>query len=217
MMATLLSLALSQTACFLPTDSTPGWRQVALSNQTQGLAAPEGVDQFRVGEPVTIIETRSALFLEGIDDGVGVTLFELKLDEGARSIELRFKQSLRGAKVDAEAFGELGKMTLLREERIGASKLSLAWGMNDVKRLRVRVHQHLRKTPILEGYSLVRQVPSERLHLNSAFLVSGVLSFLQPLGPPVRLCIEPQRELTIRGQLPTGGIEPMPVSIQPAR
>ena len=207
MMAALLAFALSQGPCFAATDSTPGWKQ--------GLAAPAGVDQFRSGELVTIVESRSALFLEGTDDGVGVTLFELKLDEGARSLEVRFGQSLRGAKVDAEASGELGKMTLLREERIGAAKVSLAWGANDVRRLRVRVHQHLRKRPILDGYSTVRRVPSERLDLSPAFRVSGGLYYLQPVGPPVRLCVAPQQELTVQGQRPGGGVEPMLVSIQP--
>ena len=119
--------------CFAPNDAAPGWKQVALPDDARALAAPEGVAQFRSDEWVTVVDERSELFLSGAESFGGRTSFELTLGEGGRSLEVHFERPLRGAKVDVTAWGPMGAMTLMNEQRVGGATLALTWGANDVR------------------------------------------------------------------------------------
>ena len=211
----MLSLVLgAEGPCFAANDATPGWKQVTLAEGQEGLAAPPAVDQFRADEPVTIIDSHSGLYLAGHGDGLGVAAFDFSFEPGARSLELHFTDSLRGAKVDVTASGRFGEMSLMHEQRVGASSLSLAWGMNEVTWLRVRVHDHLRKDPVLDGWTSVRRVGLEQLGLSGAFRLHRSLYYLQPVGPAVRLCVAPGQELALHTAGPKSSELPVPVLLR---
>ena len=69
--------------CYVASDATPGWKQVALPDDARSLAAPAGIDQFRSDESVAIVDERSGLYLEGRSDGPGVTAFDFTIEGGA--------------------------------------------------------------------------------------------------------------------------------------
>lgn len=207
-------LAASSGPCFVSTDATPGWKQVVLPDEARALAAPEGVDQFRADEGLTIVDERSGVSLQGYSGGLGVTVFEFPLGAGGRSLDLRFAEPLRGAKVDVTASSELGAMSLLREQRVGGATLSLSWGQNDVSSVTVRVHDHLRRDPVLLGWKSVRHVPADRAGLSPAFTLRRSLYYRQPAGPVVPLCNAPEQVLTVRPDAPRANELPVPVTLK---
>jgi hypothetical protein len=200
--------------CFAPNDAAPGWKQVALPDDARALAAPEGVAQFRSDEWVTVVDERSELFLSGAESFGGRTSFELTLGEGGRSLEVHFERPLRGAKVDVTAWGPMGAMTLMNEQRVGGATLALTWGANDVRVVTVRVHEHLRERPVVRAYRSVRQAPAATLHDSPAFRLPRSLYYLQPVGPLVTLCDEPGRVLIVPAGAPAPKALPMPVSLR---
>ena len=200
--------------CFVANDASPGWKQVTLPSDAVGLAAPDDVDQFRSNEPVTLFESRSSVYLTGRDDGVGVTAFDFHLGDGGRSLEVTFSEPLRGAKVDVTATSDRGWMSLMEERRQGGSKLTLSWGENNVTRVTVRVHQHLRKPPVLYAWHSVRRLPIAKLSMSEAFRLERSLYYRQPVGPPVLLCNDPGRELRLRTEVELFNERPLPVVLR---
>ena len=194
----LLGLLIHAAPCFVATDATPGWKHVTLPFDAYGLAAPDGVDQFRSNESVTLVEDHSSVYLTGWNDGAGVTAFEFQLGDGGKSVDIEFTEPLQGAKVDVTARGQLGWMSLMREQRQAGSRLTLTWGDNSVQTVKVRVHHHLRRDPVLAGWHSVRRVPSARMSMSDAFRLERSLYYRQPPGPAVVLCHDPGRELTLR-------------------
>ncbi len=211
---TLTSWVVAQPPCFVANDSTPGWKQVTLPKGAETLAAPEGVDQFRADEPVQVVDAHRDVSLVGHRDGLGVTAFEFTLPRGTRSLEVRFTESLRGAKVDVIASGALGEMSLMKERRVGAASLSLSWGTNDVSWVKVRVHDHLRRDPVLEGWTSVRVVDAEQLISSAAFRLKHSLYYFQQTGEALTLCSEPARELTLHEGSPSATQLPTPVLLR---
>lgn len=211
----LLTLLLAAPGpCFLATDATPGWKHVTLPFEAYALAAPDDVDQFRSNEQVTIVDQRSGMFLSGRDDGGGVTAFDFSFGEGSRSLDVEFTDSLQGAKVDVSAYGDFGSMSLMREQRLGGSRLALTWGQTQVQSVTVRVHHHLRKQPVLAGWKSVRRMPSAHLTASEAFRLDRSLYFRQPAGAPVLLCNDPDRELKLRPDAVQLRDRPMPVLLK---
>lgn len=201
--------------CYLATDSTPGWKHVTLPDDARSLSAPAEIDQFRSDEFVTIVDERKGVYLQGRSDRPGVTAFDLALGEGGRSLEVRFGSPLRGAKVDVTATSSSGTLALMREERVAGQTLFLSWGENDVQSVTVRVHDHLRKEPVLLGWKSVRRVRVEKLRASSGFQLKRSLYYRQPPGgASVPLCHEPSVELSIAGELPGREELPMPVAIK---
>ncbi len=200
--------------CFYASDASPGWKHVTLPSEAYALVAPEDVDQFRSNEGVTIVDARTGVFLSGRDDGAGVTAFDFSLGEGGRSLDLTFTESLQGAKVDVSAFGEFGTMSLMREQRLGGAHLSLTWGQTQVQSVVVRVHHHLRKEPVLEGWRSVRRMTSAHLPTSEAFRLDRSLYYRQPAGPAVMLCHDPGRELKMRPNTVALNDRPMPVLLK---
>lgn len=200
--------------CFFASDATPGWKHVTLPFDAYALAAPDEVDQFRSNEAVTIVDHRSGVFLSGRDVGAGVTAFDFSLGEGGRSLDIEFTESLQGAKVDVSAYGEFGSMSLMREQRIGSTKLNLTWGQTQVHSVVVHVHHHMRKEPVLHAWRGVRRIPSARLSTSEAFRLDRSLYYRQPPGPAVMLCHDPDRELKMRPDMVGLKDRPMPVLLK---
>jgi hypothetical protein len=199
--------------CFTATDASPGWKQAILPEDALSLAAPEGIDQLRSGEEVTVVDERSGLYLVGRDEGPGRIAFDFSIQPGGRSLEVTFTEGLKGAKVDVVANGDAGSMSLMHEERIGSSRLNLSWGQTQVHSVTVRVHNHLRKDPVLEGWRSVRRVPLSKLQVSEAFQLERSLYYRQPPGAAVLLCNEPGRELRIAPEAIGPRSRPTPVAL----
>lgn len=217
MHALVLSLFLAAEPagpCFEATDASPGWKQVTLPDDARELAAPEGIEQLRAGVSVTVVDDKSGLYLAGRSDGLGVTTFDFPFGDGGRALELRFVDPLRGAKVDVTAYGDDGPMALMREERIGGAAVTLSWGDNDVRSVTVRVHEHLRKAPVLYAYKSTRRVPLEKLRVSSAFHLSRSLYYRQPAGPAVLLCEAAGRTLVLKPESLASMELPVPVVLK---
>jgi hypothetical protein len=105
-------------------------------------------------------------------------------------------------------------MTLMHEQRVGSDTLALTWGVTDVRSVTVRVHEHLRESPVVRAYKSVRRVPASTLSESPAFKLPRSLYYLQPLGPPVLLCEDPGAEPTVRSGPPPRGTQPTPVSLR---
>lgn len=216
-MGALLLILLAAPPCYQPKDVTAGWKQVALPEEAPFLAATGKVEQFRSGARVSVTDEHEALFLAGEHPFPGRTVFDFVLGEGGRSLKVEFEHPLRGAKVDVTAWGPGGTRTLLREQRTPGSSLALTWGMNDVRRVFITVHEHLREGPLLRAYRTERWVPGERLSASPAFHLARSLYYLQPEGGPVRLCNEPKAALQVWSGGPPKGTEPVPVSLASAK
>lgn len=214
MSALFLSLLLSAVPCYQATDATPGWKQVALPDDARSLAAPEGVLQFRSDEPVTVIDERPTAAWLG-KHGTGKTGFDFTLSPGARSLEIRFIEPLRGAKVDVTGFDEKRQgIALMREQRVGGTTLNLNWGAAEVKTVEVWVHDHLRREPVVASWKAVSQLQANRLALSQTFGLKRSLYYLQPPGQVVRLCDEPNRMLFVTPQSPSPTEEPIPTAVK---
>ncbi len=213
-MSALLAVLLATAPCFTSTDATPGWKQVVLPDEARSLAAPRGIPWFRTDGQVSVIDRRSALYLAGEGVFPGRTAFDFPLGEGGRSLEVHFERPLRGAKVDVTAWTAEGAMlTLMHERRLGGETLALSWGASDVRRVRVVVHEHLRESPVVSGYTSVRRLPGSSLHASPAFGLARSLYYLQPLGPPVTLCDDAGVEPEVPPNAPPSGALPTPVSL----
>jgi hypothetical protein len=213
-MSALITLLLAAAPCYLPNDVTPGWKQVALPDDARSLSAQGGVDQFRSDGWVTVVDERNEQYLTGEHTFAGRTSFDFVLGEGGQSLEVRFERPLRGAKVDVTAWGPAGTLTLMHEQRVGGEKLSLSWGVTDVRTVTVRVHEHLRESPVVMGFKGVRRVPASRLSESPAFRLPRSLYYLQPIGPAVMLCDDPGAEPAVHPGGPPPGVLPTPVSLR---
>lgn len=177
--------------CFSPADARPGWKQVSLPPDAPALAAEGGIEQFRVGEPVVVHERHPDAMLSGYEH-FGRTSFTLSPRAGACVLDLEFAAPLRGAKVDVLAYGPFSSdKTLLCEKRQPGSKLSVRWGDDHITRVDIVVHDHARESPVLARWETHCTHSAAQLPLSDAFHVGGSLYYLQPPGPPVRLCHDP--------------------------
>lgn len=207
----------AEPTCFVPRDSVPGWKQVTLPTDGRYLAAPEGVDQFRAGDPVDVIEDHPSVFIGGYGRHSGRTQFELTLGSGACTAELTFKERLRGAKVDAWAWGASGRMSLMQEERVAGSTLKVSWADVGVRSLTVVVHDHMRDEPVIEGWRSTCRTDPSRLGVSEAFQLGGSLYYLQPGYQTVPLCNKPSIPMRVRSaNLPKGGL-PTPTAVSVKR
>lgn len=206
--------ATQSTVCYQSVDSTPGWKQVALPQDAPSLAAPEGVLQFRSDEPVLVIDERPMAAWVGAQHRPGTTLFEFPLSPGAKSVEVRFAQPLRGAKVDATGYDERRQGTaLMREQRTGGNTLNLSWGNAEMRTVEIGVHDHFRHEPLVASWKATSQLPASRLALPLAFKMKRSLYYLQPASEGLRLCNEPSRIMTVRPDSPSTTDEPLPTAL----
>ena len=189
----ILALVLTASPCFDAVDPSSGWKKVRLTAQAPSLQAPPGLSQFRSNERVSMTEQLSGLYRAGTTDN-GRTDFELDLGAGAQTVTLEFKESLRGAKVDVTSWG----VTMLHEERVRGSTLTFNLGSSGTTRVWVRVHNHLRETPVLMGVRIDRTLWPRELGLPETYSGGDALYYYQPEPQmTVRLCDTPNGKLQV--------------------
>ncbi|MCY1016211.1 hypothetical protein [Pyxidicoccus sp. MSG2] len=185
--------------CWLPTDQTAGWKRVELPEAAPALAAPEDVDQFRVGEPARLLESDSKVYVGATHSKPGRMAYAFRVPPGTTRLEVSFLEPLRGAKVDATASAEARTFPLLSERRQAGASLVLDWYAADVDGVVVEVHHHLRKRPVVRSWRTGRDVwPEREASVPTAFKAPRALYFLHPGGGRyVTLCQSPGRTLTL--------------------
>jgi hypothetical protein len=91
------------------------------------------------------------------EPGFGVMVFRVPLPDGAAGadgLELRFREPLDGARVDAFASGPRLHQMLLRK-RIGGDSVVVPMPPGTVDTIEVRVHRNLRPPPIVRDVALL--------------------------------------------------------------
>jgi len=204
----VLLTAAPEPPCFVPRDTTPGWKHVTLPSDGPALAAPEGVDQFRADQPVEFIDEHNGVFLSGVHYSPGRTRFTLTPGAGACTLELVFKERLRGAKVDVTAWGPAGTMTLQQEERVPGSVLNVRWGNPGVREVYVTVHDHLRDSPVLMHWTAGCTVNAATLPVSDAYRIGKSLYYLQPADRTFALCSKPSIPMRVRRSTLPGSAMP---------
>lgn len=202
--------------CWLPADQTAGWKRVELPEQGPALAAPEDVDQFRVGEPTLLRESDPVAYVGATNPHPGRMAYTFRVPPGTTRLEVEFLESLRGAKVDATASAGARTFPLLSERRQSGSTLSLEWDMAGVDGVVVEVHHHFRGRPVVRGWHTARPVwPEREASVPDAFKTPRALYYYhRGGGRRLVLCHTPGRTLKL-SRWPEAGA-PTPVSLAPA-
>jgi hypothetical protein len=179
---TLLVAGCSPGTCFLPSDDSPGWKRVALPAAAPDLAAPEGIEQIRGGEPAIVWTDEVPVASAWISGGHAFYEFAVRPDQ--RALEIVFAEPLDGARVASSFTGE---------RRVRGRRVLLAW-QAPVERVSLDIHKHLRQTPVVHT-----------ARAGSPAVVAGtqpgVLYYKQPRGSRVTLCEAPERTLTVGGDV----------------
>lgn len=185
--------------CWLPADQTAGWKRVELPPEAPALAAPEDVDQFRVGEPALLRESDPRAYVGATKPSPGRMAYTFRVPPGTTRLEVSFLESLRGAKVDATASAGARVFPLLSERRKASEALVLDWYAADVDGVVVEVHHHLRERPVVRSWRTGRSVwPEREASVPAAFKAPGALYFLHPGGGRyLTLCQTPGRTLSL--------------------
>ncbi|WP_164007156.1 hypothetical protein [Pyxidicoccus trucidator] len=196
--AVLLAIAPAGT-CWQPSDQTAGWKRVELPTEAPALAAAEDVDQFRVGEPVQLLESNPRAYVGATKPKPGRMAYTFRFPAGTSRLEVSFLEPLRGAKVDATASAEARTFPLLSERRQAGETLVLDWNAADVDGVVVEVHHHLRERPVVRSWRTGRSVwPEREASVPAAFKAPRALYFLHPGGGRyLTLCQSPGRALTL--------------------
>jgi len=206
--------------CFVADDATPGWKRVALApgvpslsrEPSIALAAPDGVDQFRAGEPA-IVWDDARPGPPPSRPGFGVVEYRLPAGD-ARVMQVEFAAALDGARVDVEGETIAGRVPLLAGRRVRDRRVDVEWDRDDLRAVDVIIHRHLRPLPILARW---RAGAPQLLDGPSAYSPAdrqSALFYRQPAGAPVELCPAPGRRLTLaRASLPPSWSAVAPVGL----
>ncbi|MBL8935329.1 MAG: hypothetical protein JNM69_12305 [Archangium sp.] len=193
----ILAIVLAQ--CFVLEDPTPGWKQVTLPAEAPQLAAPEGYEQFRSGDPLVMTHDLESIFRNTWKSSPGKHEFEFGLAPGARTLTVQFTQPLYGAKVDVVLEGRRGRMAVMNEKRIEGDRLELGIALPEATTARVSVHSHLRGAPTL-SFAEVESVSRPRaIDLPAQFTLGRSLFVLKGSGP-LTLCQRPAQQLRINAR-----------------
>lgn len=206
----LMLSAVPTGPCYVPSDQTAGWKRVELPADAPALAAPEGLEQFRAGEPVLFSQVDSSDAYRGTyERHLGRMAYAFQLPRGTFRLGVTFLNSLDGAKVDATAYVGGRAYPLLSEKRQFGKELALDWSVVGVDSLVIEVHRHLREKPVVLHWRLDRQVfPSQELPADSAFTGPRSLYFWHPGGRRIELCDTPGQRLVL-SRWPEGTPEPV--------
>src|SRR6185503_16028618 len=91
--------------CYVPSDQTAGWKRVELPDSAPALSAPVDLEQFRAGERALLTEVDPPnTYLGATERHLGRMRYTFRLPKDAFSVELKFLDSLNGAKVDVTAY-----------------------------------------------------------------------------------------------------------------
>lgn len=206
---TVLSAALLSQTCFTPSDARPGWKQARIPAEAPALAAPEGVEQFRSGEPAEVVDDHAMVMLRGEDRSKGSTSFRLLPGPGACALEAEFTEPLRGAKVSIAGWGKDQELVLKPKERVAGSVVNVAWGGGGgVRVVEIVVHDHFRREPVLAKWKATC-----RGLINSPSGESWLNYRQPPGGVPVTLCHRPTVPMRLSGDAFRGERERMQVDL----
>jgi hypothetical protein len=208
-LALVALLPACSSPCFVADDATPGWKRVALAPGVPllgrdplitlaapgALAAPDGVDQFRSGEPAIVWE-RDQPSPPPDRPRLGVVEYRLPAG-GARVVDVEFAAALDGARVDVSGETAAGAVPLVDGRRVSGRALRVEWERDDVRALDVTIHRHLRALPIVARWRMGAPETLVGASPYSAADRQSALFYRQPAGPPVELCPAPGRRLSL--------------------
>ncbi|HZA14820.1 MAG TPA: hypothetical protein VE618_10000 [Myxococcaceae bacterium] len=193
-MSAFLSLLIVTAAganelCYVPTEQTAGWKRVDVPDDAVGLAAPADVDQFRPGEAAWLVEQDPKGYLGATKQRGGKMDYTFRVPPQTRRLTVHFVASLRGAELDATAYGEGRTFPLLDGHRVAENFIQLEWELPDIEGIVLRVHHHLRPVTVVAQWRTARwldlgQDPS----IPAAFRVTRSLYFRHPGGRTIELC-----------------------------
>jgi hypothetical protein len=142
-------------ACYRPATQTRGWKEVRLPAAAPHLAAPDGVEQYRTGEPALAWSGWSDV---GPHRSLGAASYYLYLPEGAEVLEIDFGSRLGGAALEINSLGDDGWNSFRSRFRTHDSRLSLELDPR-TRAVEVLVHNHLRAPPQPRWRSGRRELP----------------------------------------------------------
>lgn len=195
----LLLSAVPTGPCYVPSDQTAGWKRVELPAEAPALAAPEGLEQFRAGEPALLSQVDPPDTYRGAHERqLGRMVYAFQVPKGTVRMEVSFLDSLNGAKVDATAYVGGRAYPLLSERRQFGKELALDWSVVGVDSLVLEVHRHLREKPVVRHWQVDREVvPSQELPADSGFKGTRSLYFRHPGGRRIELCDTPGQRMVL--------------------
>jgi hypothetical protein len=198
---TMVAIAVGGTpepACFVPAEQTAGWKRVDVPDEAPALAAPAGVDQFRSGEPAWLLEQDLRGYLGATRQRGGITEYTFRVPAGTRRMNVQFVASLRGAEVDAWAYGAGRTFPLWDKRRVAETSVEVEWLLPEIDGVVVRVHHHLRPVPIVASWRTARWIDlAGDASIPAAFRVTRSLYFRHPGGQVVELCDFPSQPLSV--------------------
>lgn len=194
-------------SCYLPTEQTAGWKRVDVPEDMPALAAPADIDQFRSGEPAWLVEQDPQAYQRASEHGRGSMDYAFKTALNTRRLSVRFMHPLRGAKVDAWANGKFGQFPLLAGRRVADAEVELEWDLPDIDMVVIRVHHHLRPTPVVTHWKTARWVDlASDPSVPARFRVTRSLYFRHPGGRTLQLCDLPGQALSVQRTQLAGNI-----------
>ena len=182
-----MNLALLLLAACATPAATPGWNRVP----TADLVPDGSVEWFVVGSPVQVTDSRPVLLTRSEPDGWGRYVFEIQLPGKAEHLTLKFRESLSGAKVDATLIRSGSTQSdLVRAQRIDGAELNLKLPYQAWPTVRIVVHHHFRKPPVLQDLQLEWSGVLSAEHLSALGISArpGELVYRMQPGAPVELC-----------------------------
>lgn len=207
----------ASTGCYLASSSRAGWVRVELPKDVPTLSAPEGMQQFRTGEPVMVYINKNPRDVDLCKAGLGKRSFDFPLTPQDRFLAVRFAEPLHGAKVDVHLRRPGWRWVLLMDERrIKGNSLQVSWEMEGTE-LGITVHNHARHDPVvLQQWRVGRMLvpsasssgPFDTMDLPSQrtlyFLVWDQTDVLLCPDPAVTMWVE---ESTLSGDVQTASLQ----------
>jgi hypothetical protein len=194
-----LALPLLFSRCYVPLDTTPGWKRVELTDELRDLAAPREIDQLRSDERFLLWDDdRPFATTTNASFGRVTMRFEPRRPDHPyvqwiRHLEVELQHPLDGAAVDATGFGDDANRFLERRlfehRRVQGTMLSVDWDDRDIAGIELAIHHHLRGAPILLRWRAGRETRLDsEPWIFDGFRSSSSLYYLQPPGRGIELC-----------------------------
>ena len=186
-------LTCSASECYTVQVGAPGWKYV---NGVPGYGIKGDVVQFFSTIPLVLWEDPGThVKLSGSSEAkLGTITLEFSIDPAGRDyrrLKATFKEPLAGMNVEAFAYdaGTGAEVRLLDEDRVFTDTVSVVWPDLKVTSVRIALHAHLSKKPILKDFAVGVTGPIASVEgLDPAFKKEGVLFFYSPDGSAREMC-----------------------------
>jgi hypothetical protein len=83
---------------------------------------------------------------------LGSMTYDFRVPPRTRRLDVEFAQSLRGARVDADASAWGRTFPILRDRRVGKNLARLDWDVGDVEQISITIHHHFRERPVVRRW-----------------------------------------------------------------